>query len=133
MKDFNLEFKTMYNTVLNNVCKLYEANESRDKVADRPQQNEKFINWKIQLDVNSMFNDWLIKCIESQETSYANECILNILQNNKIKKTYFIDDLSTYNENGMMELNKDTIVYIAVKDKIKDTLLCIFPLKEIKD
>lgn len=129
MKDFNLEFKKMYKTVLENVCKLYKANESRDKVADRPKQNEKFINWKLQLEINSMFNDWLIKCVESQEKTHANDCIINILRNTKLKKTYFIDDLSTYNEDDLMELNDDTIVYIAVKDKLKDTLLCVFPLK----
>ncbi len=42
------------------------------------------------------------------------------------KETYFIDDLSTYNDAGLMELNEDTIVYIAVKDKIKEYIVvCI--------
>ena len=129
MKDFNTEFKEMYKTVLQNVCKLYKANEARDKVADREKQNEKFINWKLQLDVNPIFEENFIECILKQKNSAANDYILNILSNNKIKKTYFIDDLSTYNDAGLMELNEDTIVYIAVKDKMKDTLLCVFPLK----
>lgn len=131
MEDFNKEFKEMYKTVLQNVCKLYKANEARDKVADREKQNEKFINWKLQLDVNPMFNIWLIDCVKAQLKSHANDYILNILSNDKIKKTYFIDDLSTYNDAGLMELNEDTIVYIAVKDKMKDTLLCVFPLKDM--
>ena len=131
MKDFNTEFKEMYKTVLQNVCKLYKANESRDKVADREKQNEKFINWKLQLDVNPMFNNWLIDCVKEQSKSNANDYILNILSNDKLKKTYFIDDLSTYNDAGLMELNEDTIVYIAVKDKMKDTLLCVFGLKDM--
>ena len=130
MDDFNTEFKEMYKTVLQNVCKLYKANEARDKVADREKQNEKFINWKLQLDVNPIFEERFIECISKQKTSTANDVIISILSNKKIKKTYFIDDLSTYNDAGLMELNKDTIVYIAVKDKIKDTLLCVFPLKE---
>jgi hypothetical protein len=131
MKDFNTEFKEMYKTVLQNVCKLYKANEARDKVADREKQNEKFINWKLQLDVNPMFNNWLIDCVKEQSKSNANDYILNILSNDKLKKTYFIDDLSTYNDAGLMELNEDTIVYIAVKDKMKDTLLCVFGLKDM--
>ncbi|MDD7753580.1 MAG: hypothetical protein PUJ51_03595 [Clostridiales bacterium] len=130
MEDFNKEFKEMYKTVLQNVCKLYEANEARDKVADREKQNEKFINWKLQLDVNPIFEERFIECISKQKTSAANDVIISILSNKKIKKTYFIDDLSTYNDAGLMELNEDTIVYIAVKDKMKDTLLCVFPLKE---
>lgn len=130
MEDFNREFKEMYKTVLQNVCKLYKANEARDKVADREKQNEKFINWKLQLDVNPIFEERFIECISKQKTSTANDVIISILSNKKIKKTYFIDDLSTYNDAGLMELNEDTIVYIAVKDKIKDTLLCVFPLKE---
>ena len=130
MKDFNAEFKEMYKTVLQNVCKLYKANEARDKVADREKQNEKFINWKLQLDVNPIFEERFIECISKQKTSTANDVIISILSNKKIKKTYFIDDLSTYNDAGLMELNEDTIVYIAVKDKMKDTLLCVFPLKE---
>ena len=130
MKDYNLEFKSMYSNVLKNMCKLYEENERRDKVADRAKQNEKFINWKIQIDANTMFNNWLIDYVKEQTKSNANDYILNILSNDKIKKTYFIDDLSTYNDAGLMELNEDTIVYIAVKDKMKDTLLCVFPLKE---
>ena len=130
MDDFNKEFKEMYKTVLQNVCKLYKANEARDKVADREKQNEKFINWKLQLDVNPIFEERFIECISKQKTSTANDVIISILSNKKIKKTYFIDDLSTYNDAGLMELNEDTIVYIAVKDKIKDTLLCVFPLKE---
>ena len=131
MKDFNTEFKEMYKTVLQNVCKLYKANEARDKVADREKQNEKFINWKLQLDVNPMFNNWLIDCVKEQSKSNANDYILNIISNDKLKKTYFIDDLSTYNDAGLMELNEDTIVYIAVKDKMKDTLLCVFGLKDM--
>ena len=130
MDDFNTEFKEMYKTVLQNVCKLYKANEARDKVADREKQNEKFINWKLQLDVNPIFEERFIECISKQKTSAANDVIISILSNKKIKKTYFIDDLSTYNDAGLMELNEDTIVYIAVKDKTKDTLLCVFPLKE---
>lgn len=130
MDDFNTEFKEMYKTVLQNVCKLYKANEARDKVADREKQNEKFINWKLQLDVNPIFEERFIECISKQKTSAANDVIISILSNKKIKKTYFIDDLSTYNDAGLMELNEDTIVYIAVKDKMKDTLLCVFPLKE---
>ena len=130
MEDFNREFKEMYKTVLQNVCKLYKANEARDKVADREKQNEKFINWKLQLDVNPIFEERFIECISKQKTSTANDVIISILSNKKIKKTYFIDDLSTYNDAGLMELNEDTIVYIAVKDKMKDTLLCVFPLKE---
>ena len=130
MDDFNTEFKEMYKTVLQNVCKLYKANEARDKVADREKQNEKFINWKLQLDVNPIFEERFIECISKQKTSAANDVIISILGNKKIKKTYFIDDLSTYNDAGLMELNEDTIVYIAVKDKMKDTLLCVFPLKE---
>ena len=130
MEDFNKEFKEMYKTVLQNVCKLYKANEARDKVADREKQNEKFINWKLQLDVNPIFEERFIECISKQKTSAANDVIISILRNKKIKKTYFIDDLSTYNDAGLMELNEDTIVYIAVKDKMKDTLLCVFPLKE---
>ena len=130
MNDFNTEFKEMYKTVLQNVCKLYKANEARDKVADREKQNEKFINWKLQLDVNPIFEERFIECISKQKTSAENDVIISILSNKKIKKTYFIDDLSTYNDAGLMELNEDTIVYIAVKDKIKDTLLCVFPLKE---
>ena len=129
MDDFNKEFKEMYKTVLQNVCKLYKANEARDKVADREKQNEKFINWKLQLDVNPIFEERFIECISKQKTSTANDVIISILSNKKIKKTYFIDDLSTYNDAGLMELNEDTIVYIAVKDKMKDTLLCIFSLK----
>ena len=131
MDDFNREFKEMYKTVLQNVCKLYEANEARDKVADREKQNEKFINWKLQLDVNPIFEERFIECISKQKTSAANDVIISILSNKKIKKTYFIDDLSTYNDAGLMELNEDTIVYIAVKDKMKDTLLCVFPLKDM--
>lgn len=131
MEDFNKEFKEMYKTVLQNVCKLYEANEARDKVADREKQNEKFINWKLQLDVNPIFEERFIECISKQKTSAANDVIISILSNKKIKKTYFIDDLSTYNDTGLMELNEDTIVYIAVKDKMKDTLLCVFPLKDM--
>lgn len=131
MEDFNREFKEMYKTVLQNVCKLYEANEARDKVADREKQNEKFINWKLQLDVNPIFEERFIECISKQKTSAANDVIISILRNKKIKKTYFIDDLSTYNDAGLMELNEDTIVYIAVKDKMKDTLLCVFPLKDM--
>ena len=131
MEDFNREFKEMYKTVLQNVCKLYEANEARDKVADREKQNEKFINWKLQLDVNPIFEERFIECISKQKTSAANDVIISILNNKKIKKTYFIDDLSTYNDTGLMELNEDTIVYIAVKDKMKDTLLCVFPLKDM--
>ena len=131
MDDFNREFKEMYKTVLQNVCKLYKANEARDKVADREKQNEKFINWKLQLDVNSIFEERFIECISKQKTSAANDVIISILSNKKIKKTYFIDDLSTYNDAGLMELNEDTIVYIAVKDKMKDTLLCVFPLKDM--
>ena len=131
MEDFNREFKEMYKTVLQNVCKLYKANEARDKVADREKQNEKFINWKLQLDVNPIFEERFIECISKQKTSAANDVIISILRNKKIKKTYFIDDLSTYNDAGLMELNEDTIVYIAVKDKIKDTLLCVFPLKDM--
>ena len=130
MNDFNREFKEMYKTVLQNVCKLYKANEARDKVADREKQNEKFINWKLQLDVNPIFEERFIECISKQKTSAANDVIISILSNKKIKKTYFIDDLSTYNDAGLMELNEDTIVYIAVKDKMKDTLLCVFPLKD---
>ena len=130
MDDFNKEFKEMYKTVLQNVCKLYKANEARDKVADREKQNEKFINWKLQLDVNPIFEERFIECISKQKTSTANDVIISILSNKKIKKTYFIDDLSTYNDAGLMELNEDTIVYIAIKDKMKDTLLCVFPLKE---
>ena len=130
MDDFNTEFKEMYKTVLQNVCKLYKANEARDKVADREKQNEKFINWKLQLDVNPIFEERFIECISKQKTSAANDVIISILSNKKLKKTYFIDDLSTYNDAGLMELNEDTIVYIAVKDKKKDTLLCVFPLKE---
>ena len=131
MKDFNTEFKEMYKTVLQNVCKLYKANEARDKVADREKQNEKFINWKLQLDVNPIFEERFIECISKQKTSAVNDVIISILRNKKIKKTYFIDDLSTYNDAGLMELNEDTIVYIAVKDKMKDTLLCVFPLKDM--
>ena len=131
MDDFNTEFKEMYKTVLQNVCKLYKANEARDKVADKEKQNEKFINWKLQLDVNPIFEERFIECISKQKTSAANDVIISILSNKKIKKTYFIDDLSTYNDAGLMELNEDTIVYIAVKDKIKDTLLCVFPLKDM--
>lgn len=131
MEDFNREFKEMYKTVLQNVCKLYKANEARDKVADREKQNEKFINWKLQLDVNPIFEERFIECISKQKTSTANDVIISILSNKKIKKTYFIDDLSTYNDAGLMELNEDTIVYIAVKDKMKDTLLCVFPLKDM--
>ena len=131
MKEFNTEFKEMYKTVLQNVCKLYKANEARDKVADREKQNEKFINWKLQLDVNPIFEERFIECISKQKTSAANDVIISILSNKKIKKTYFIDDLSTYNDAGLMELNEDTIVYIAVKDKMKDTLLCVFPLKDM--
>lgn len=131
MDDFNKEFKEMYKTVLQNVCKLYKANEARDKVADREKQNEKFINWKLQLDVNPTFEERFIECISKQKTSTANDVIISILSNKKIKKTYFIDDLSTYNDAGLMELNEDTIVYIAVKDKMKDTLLCVFPLKDM--
>ena len=131
MDDFNTEFKEMYKTVLQNVCKLYKANEARDKVADREKQNEKFINWKLQLDVNPIFEERFIECISKQKTSAANDVIISILSNKKIKKTYFIDDLSTYNDVGLMELNEDTIVYIAVKDKMKDTLLCVFPLKDM--
>lgn len=131
MEDFNKEFKEMYKTVLQNVCKLYKANEARDKVADREKQNEKFINWKLQLDVNPIFEKRFIECISKQKTSAANDVIISILRNKKIKKTYFIDDLSTYNDAGLMELNEDTIVYIAVKDKMKDTLLCVFPLKDM--
>lgn len=130
MEEFNTEFKEMYKTVLQNVCKLYKANEARDKVADREKQNEKFINWKLQLDVNPIFEERFIECISKQKTSAANDVIISILSNKKLKKTYFIDDLSTYNDAGLMELNEDTIVYIAVKDKMKDTLLCVFPLKE---
>lgn len=130
MEDFNREFKEMYKTVLQNVCKLYKANEARDKVADREKQNEKFINWKLQLDVNPIFEERFIECISKQKTSAANDVIISILRNKKLKKTYFIDDLSTYNNTGLMELDEDTIVYIAVKDKMKDTLLCVFPLKE---
>ena len=131
MEDFNREFKEMYKTVLQNVCKLYKANEARDKVADREKQNEKFINWKLQLDVNPIFEERFIECISKQKTSAANDVIISILSNKKLKKTYFIDDLSTYNDAGLMELNEDTIVYIAVKDKMKDTLLCVFPLKDM--
>ena len=131
MEDFNREFKEMYKTVLQNVCKLYKANEARDKVADREKQNEKFINWKLQLDVNPIFEERFIECISNQKTSAANDVIISILSNKKLKKTYFIDDLSTYNDAGLMELNEDTIVYIAVKDKMKDTLLCVFPLKDM--
>lgn len=131
MAEFNTEFKEMYKTVLQNVCKLYKANEARDKVADREKQNEKFINWKLQLDVNPIFEERFIECISNQKTSTANDVIISILRNKKIKKTYFIDDLSTYNDAGLMELNEDTIVYIAVKDKMKDTLLCVFPLKDM--
>lgn len=131
MEDFNREFKEMYKTVLQNVCKLYKANEARDKVADREKQNEKFINWKLQLDVNPIFEKRFIECVSKQKTSAANDVIISILSNKKIKKTYFIDDLSTYNDAGLMELNEDTIVYIAVKDKMKDTLLCVFPLKDM--
>lgn len=131
MEDFNKEFKEMYKTVLQNVCKLYKANEARDKVADREKQNEKFINWKLQLDVNPIFEERFIECVSKQKTSAANDVIISILSNKKIKKTYFIDDLSTYNDAGLMELNEDTIVYIAVKDKMKDTLLCVFPLKDM--
>ena len=131
MKDYNLEFKSMYSNVLKNMCKLYEENERRDKVSDRQKQSEKFINWKIQIDVNTMFNNWLIDYVKEQTKSNANDYILNILSNDKIKKTYFIDDLSTYNDAGLMELNEDTIVYIAVKDKMKDTLLCVFLLKDM--
>ena len=131
MDDFNREFKEMYKTVLQNVCKLYKANEARDKVADREKQNEKFINWKLQLDVNPIFEERFIECISKQKTSAANDVIISILSNKKIKKTYFIDDLSTYNDAGLMELNEDTIVYIAVKDKMKDTLLCVFLLKDM--
>ena len=131
MKDYNLEFKSMYSNVLKNMCKLYKENERRDKVSDRQKQSEKFINWKIQIDVNTMFNNWLIDYVKEQTKSNANDYILNILSNDKIKKTYFIDDLSTYNDAGLMELNEDTIVYIAVKDKMKDTLLCVFPLKDM--
>ena len=131
MEDFNKEFKEMYKTVLQNVCKLYKANEARDKVADREKQNEKFINWKLQLDVNPIFEERFIECVSKQKTSAANDVIISILSNDKIKKTYFIDDLSTYNDAGLMELNEDTIVYIAVKDKMKDTLLCVFPLKDM--
>ena len=131
MEEFNKEFKEMYKTVLQNVCKLYKANEARDKVADREKQNEKFINWKLQLDVNPIFEERFIECISNQKTSTANDVIISILRNKKIKKTYFIDDLSTYNDAGLMELNEDTIVYIAVKDKMKDTLLCVFPLKDM--
>lgn len=131
MEEFNREFKEMYKTVLQNVCKLYKANEARDKVADREKQNEKFINWKLQLDVNPIFEERFIECISKQKTSAANDVIISILSNKKIKKTYFIDDLSTYNDAGLMELNEDTIVYIAVKDKMKDTLLCVFPLKDM--
>lgn len=131
MKDYNLDFISMYSNVLKNMCKLYEENERRDKVSDRQKQSEKFINWKIQIDVNTMFNNWLIDCVKAQQKSHANDYILNILSNDKIKKTYFIDDLSTYNDAGLMELNEDTIVYIAVKDKMKDTLLCVFPLKDM--
>ena len=131
MDDFNREFKEMYKTVLQNVCKLYKANEARDKVADREKQNEKFINWKLQLDVNPIFEERFIECISKQKTSAANDVIISILRNKKIKKTYFIDDLSTYNDAGLMELNEDTIVYIAVKDKMKDTLLCVFTLKDM--
>ena len=131
MEDFNREFKEMYKTVLQNVCKLYKANEARDKVADREKQNEKFINWKLQLDVNPIFEERFIECISKQKTSAANDVIISILRNKKIKKIYFIDDLSTYNDAGLMELNEDTIVYIAVKDKMKDTLLCVFPLKDM--
>ena len=130
MEEFNREFKEMYKTVLQNVCKLYKANEARDKVADREKQNEKFINWKLQLDVNPIFEERFIECVSKQKTSAANDVIISILSNKKLKKTYFIDDLSTYNDAGLMELNEDTIVYIAVKDKMKDTLLCVFPLKE---
>ena len=131
MEEFNREFKEMYKTVLQNVCKLYKANEARDKVADREKQNEKFINWKLQLDVNPIFEERFIECISKQKTSAANDVIISILSNKKLKKTYFIDDLSTYNDAGLMELNEDTIVYIAVKDKMKDTLLCVFPLKDM--
>ena len=131
MKDYNLEFKSMYSNVLKNMCKLYEENERREKVLDREKQSEKFINWKIQIDANTMFNNWLIDYVKEQTKSNANDYILNILSNDKIKKTYFIDDLSTYNDAGLMELNEDTIVYIAVKDKMKDTLLCVFPLKDM--
>ena len=131
MEEFNTEFKEMYKTVLQNVCKLYKANEARDKVADREKQNEKFINWKLQLDVNPIFEERFIECVSKQKTSAANDVIISILSNKKIKKTYFIDDLSTYNDAGLMELNEDTIVYIAVKDKMKDTLLCVFPLKDM--
>ena len=131
MEDFNREFKEMYKTVLQNVCKLYKANEARDKVADREKQNEKFINWKLQLDVNPIFEERFIECISKQKTSAANDVIISILSNKKLKKTYFIDDLSTYNDAGLMELNEDTIVYIAVKDKMKDTLLCVFSLKDM--
>ncbi len=43
MKDYNLEFKSMYSNVLKNMCKLYEENERRDKVSDRQKQSEKLL------------------------------------------------------------------------------------------
>lgn len=89
MAEFNTEFKEMYKTVLQNVCKLYEANEARDKVADREKQNEKFINWKLQLDVNQIFEERFIDCVSKQKTSAANDVIISILSNKKNKENIF--------------------------------------------
>ena len=46
------------------------------------------------------------------------------------KKDYYINHVSTYDKDGNMYLDDNSIVYIAIKDRNKNDLLCVFGLKD---
>lgn len=115
MKDLNDRFKEMYKQIITRTITLTNQGHPESKV---------------QFEVNYMLLQDFINEIKKQIPTEANNRIIKILSDDKIKKNYYINHVSTYDDNGNQYLNDDSIVYIAIKDRNKDDLLCIFGLRD---
>ena len=115
MVDLNTKFKEMYNQLINRTITLTNKHNPEAKTM---------------FEVNYMLLQEFINEIKAQRTSDANDRIIKILSDEKLKKDYYINHVSTYDKDGNMYLDDNSIVYIAIKDRKKNDLLCVFGLKD---
>lgn len=115
MSDLNTKFKEMYKQLINRTITLTNKHDPEAKTM---------------FEVNYMLLQDFINEIKSQRTSNANDRIIKILSDEKLKKDYYINHVSTYDNYGNMYLDDNSIVYIAIKDRKKNDLLCVFGLKD---
>ena len=115
MADLNTKFKEMYNQLINRTITLTNKHDHEAKTM---------------FEVNYMLLQDFINEIKSQRKSDANDRIIKILSDEKLKKDYYINHVSTYDKDGNKYLDDNSIVYIAIKDRNKNDLLCVFGLKD---